>query len=261
MGYVRLIYWNADEAEQRVKQLHSAGYEAVFTPFDRAALQALRNEPPDAVIIDLTRAPSQGRDVGVNIRKYKATRHVPLLFVEGEAQKVERIQALLPDAVYTTWENIADALEAAIAHPPAEPVVPASVMDAYAGTPLRDKLGVKAGTVLCLAGAPEGFESTLGDLPPRATVHRSSKEDPDLTLWFTTSREELEGGIAAMAERAEKGGLWIVWPKKSSGVESDLSQTVVRRVAMAAGLVDFKVCSVDQTWSGLRFTRKKAPAP
>ncbi len=59
----------------------------------------------------------------------------------------------------------------------------------------------------------------------------------------------------------ENGGLWILWPKKSSGVTSDLSQTVVREVAMAAGLVDFKVCSVDETWSGLRFTRKKTLAP
>ena len=66
--------------------------------------------------------------------------------------------------------------------------------------------------------------------------------------------------MAGMTERAEKAGLWIIWPKKSSGVESDLSQTVVREVAMATGLVDFKVCSVDKTWSGLRFTRKKTPA-
>jgi len=261
VGYIRLIHWNADDAEQRAEQLRSAGYEAVSAPFDSAALQALRTEPPDAVLIDLSRAPSQGRDVSLGIRKYKATRRVPLVFVEGEPEKVERIQALLPDAVYTTWENIADVLEEAIAHPPAEPVVPESVMDAYAGTPLPRKLGIKPGSVVCLLGAPRGFESNLGDLPPGATLHRRNQEDTDLTLWFTTSRAQLEMGVSAMLERAEKGGLWIIWPKKSSGVESDLSQTVVRQVAMATGLVDFKVCSVDKTWSGLRFTRKKTPAP
>jgi len=256
VGYIRLIHWNADDAEQRAEQLRSAGYEAVSAPFDSAALQALRTEPPDAVLIDLSRAPSQGRDVGVNIRRYKATRHVPLLFVDGEPQKVERIKALLPDAAYATWKNIADVLEEAIAHPPAEPVVPESVMDAYAGTPLPRKLGIKTGSVVSLAGAPEGFEATLGHLPPGATLHRHSQEDPDLILWFTTSRAQLEQGISEMAERADRGGLWIIWPKKSAGLESDLAQTVVRRVAMAAGLVDFKVCSVDETWSGLRFTQK-----
>jgi CheY-like chemotaxis protein len=260
VGYVRLIHWNVDEAEQRAEKLRSAGYQAVSAPFDRAGLQALRNEPPDAVIIDLSRAPSQGRDMALSIRKYKATRQVPLVFVEGHPGKVERIRALLPDAVYTGWDNITHSLREAIAHPPPGPVVPGSVMDAYAGTPLPRKLGIKAGAVVCLAGAPEGFESTLGVLPPGAALHRHIQEDPDVTLWFTASRGELEEGIVAMAERAEKGGLWIIWPKKSSGVESDLSQTVVRQVALAAGLVDFKVCSVDKTWSGLRFTRRDVRA-
>ena len=208
------------------------------------------------MIIDLSRVPSQGRDVALGIRKYKATRHVPLVFVEGESRKVERIQALLPGAVYTTWDHIADALEEAIAHPPAEPVVPESVMDAYAGTPLPKKLGIKSGSVVSLVNAPEGFEATLGELPKGATMREGGETPSDVTLWFTTSRAQLEQGISEMAERADRGGLWIIWPKKSAGLESDLAQTVVRRVAMAAGLVDFKVCSVDETWSGLRFTQK-----
>ena len=212
------------------------------------------------MIIDLSRVPSQGRDVALGIRKYKATRHVPLVFVEGESRKVERIQALLPDAVYTTWDHIADALEEAIAHPPAEPVVPESVMDAYAGTPLPKKLGIKSGSVVSLVNAPEGFEATLGELPKGATMREGGETPSDVTLWFTTSRAQLEQGITEMAKRAAGGGLWIIWPKKSSGVDSDLSQAAVREVAMAAGLVDFKVCSVDETWSGLRFAQKDARA-
>jgi CheY-like chemotaxis protein len=261
VGYIRLIHWKKTEAQERASRLRALGYRVVSGDFDRDAMRAVRENPPQAAVIDLSRLPSHGRDVAIGLRSYKATRHVPLVFVEGDPPKVKLIQALLPDAIYTTWEKIAGALEEAIVHPPMEPVVPGSVMDAYAGTPLPDKLGIKAGTVICLAGAPVGFEATLGDLPPGATVQRSSDEHSDLTLWFTTSRGELEEGIAGMADRAEKGGLWIIWPKKSSGVESDLSQTVVRQVALAARLVDFKVCSVDQTWSGLRFARKKAPAP
>ena len=259
MGYVRLIHWNADQAELWAEKLRSAGYEAVSAPLDRSALQSLRNEPPDAVIVDLSRLPSQGRDIALSIRKYKATRHVPLVFVGGDSAKVGRIKALLPDAVYTTWEDIEPALETAIAKPPSEPVVPESVMDAYAGTPLPKKLGIKAGSVVSLVDSPDGFRSTLGDLPAGVEFVNGEASNADLILWFTRSRSDLEKGISTMVPLADQAGLWIIWPKKSSGVESDLSQIVVREVAIAAGLVDFKVASIDETWSGLRFTRKKAP--
>jgi hypothetical protein len=255
--YIRLIHWNETEAQERADRLRALGHEVTAGDFDRDALRTLRENPPQAMVIDLSRLPSHGRDVAIGLRSYKATRHVPLVFVGGEPPKVERIRALLPDAVYTTWENIAGALEQAIAHPPAEPVVPKSVMEAYAGTPLPRKLGLRPGSVVFLAGAPADFESTLGDLPPGATLHRHSQEGSDVTLWFTTSRAELERGIADRAKRAEKGGLWIIWPKKSSKVQSDLSENVVRQVALAAGLVDSKVCSVDETWAGLRFTRRQ----
>jgi hypothetical protein len=224
---------------------------------DRTGLLALREDVPQAVVIDLTRAPSQGRDVAVGIRKGQATRNVPLIFVEGAPEKVERIRTLLPDAVYTKWSSIENPLKDAIANPPARPVVPGSVMDAYADTPLPKKLGVKSGSVVLLVNAPESFEATLGDLPMGATLLTNDQAPSDVTLWFTSSKAQLEQGVHEMVERADRGGLWILWPKKSSGVESDLSQTVVRRVAMATGLVDFKVCSFDETWSGLRFSRKR----
>jgi len=210
------------------------------------------------VVIDLSRSPSQGRDLAVNMRMYKATRHVPLVLVGGGQKTVARLQELLPDAVYTTWDVIGDALAGAIARPPADPVVPDSVFAAYAGTPLPKKLGIKADSVVALVGAPEGFEATLGELPQGAVVRRGASGEADVTLWFTTSREELEREIMRMCAFAAGGGLWIIWPKKASGVESDLSQTVVREVGLASGLVDFKVCAVDATWSGLRFTQRKA---
>jgi hypothetical protein len=78
-----------------------------------------------------------------------------------------------------------------------------------------------------------------------------------VTLWFTRSRQALEAGIEEIGDWAGQGRLWIVWPKKASGVTSDLTQQVVRRVGLDAGLVDFKVCAVDKTWSGLCFARRK----
>jgi len=89
------------------------------------------------------------------------------------------------------------------------------------------------------------------------TLSKQARGRPDVTLWFTKSRKELQRGIERMGAFADKGGLWIVWPKKSSGLASDLSQAVVREVGLAAGLVDFKICADDETWSGLRFTPRK----
>ena len=257
MRWIRLIHWNAGEAEERAERLRSAGYEVVHETLDAAGLRALREEPPGAVVIDLGRLPSHGRDVALGIRKYKSTRHVPLVFVAGAPEKVARIRELLPDAVYTGWDQIRDSLEDAIAHPPVDPVVPRSLLEGYSGTPLPKKLGIKASSVVALVGAPEGFEETLGELPEGVVLRRRARGQPDVTLWFVRSRRDLQRGIERMGDFASKGGLWIVWPKKSSGVASDLSQAAVREVGLAAGLVDYKVCAIDATWSGLCFTRRK----
>jgi CheY-like chemotaxis protein len=250
----------ATEATSRAESLSALGYEVDCRPFGRDVLTGMRDSPPDAIVIDLERAPSIGRDVAVSIRMRKSTRAVPVVFAGGDPQKVERIRALLPDATYTSWAGVAGALADAIAHPPENPVVPASVMAAYRGTPLVKKLGIKRGSTLVLDGAPEGFATALVGLPDDVSVTSDPSCERDMTLWFVRSRRELEERISEMGANASGGGLWITWPKKASGVVSDLSQTVVRAVGLASGLVDFKVCSVDATWSGLRFTVRE-PKP
>ncbi len=256
MYRVRLIHSNAAEAEERGHSLRSAGFEVNHDPLTPAGLRALRSDPPDAVVLDLSRALSQGRDLALSLRKQKATRHVPLVFVGGEQGKVARIMELLPDATYTTWDTIGGALERAISCPPAEPVVPASAFEAYAGTPLPQKLGVKSGSTVNLIGAPDGFEETLGELPDGAVLRHEDPSPGGLTLWFVRSRRELVDLIGEMGAFAEGGRLWILWRKKASGIASDLSQTVVRKIGLDSGLVDFKICSVDASWSGLRFSRR-----
>jgi CheY-like chemotaxis protein len=257
MHRVRLIHWNELEAEQRADWLRSYGYEVEVEPFSRDVLLAMRRNPPSAVVIDLGRIPSQGRDVAVGLRSYKDTRHVPLVFLDGQREKVARVKELLPDAHYATWDSVEEALAKAIAHPPAEPIVPESTMAGYAGAPLAKKLGIREGSVVALAGAPEGFEATLGALPSGAATQRHLGGQPDITLWFTRSRHAVQEGLAAMIPYAAGGSLWILWPKKASGVKSDLTQAVVRRAGLDAGLVDFKVASIDATWSGLRFTQRR----
>jgi hypothetical protein len=278
MQRIRLIHWNATEAKERAVQLCAAGYAVEANMLDSAGLRRLRDDPPDGIVIDLNRRPAQGRDVGLTLRKYVATRRVPLVFVGGAPAKVDRIREFLPDAVYTTWGEIEGALQEAIAHPPIDPVVPDSLFDVYAGTPLPKKLGIKAGSTVVLIGAPDRFEATLGELPEGAVVRREAeypsaitrkgttvtrdcsaftRDCSVLTLWFVRAREELDRHIGAMGDAALCGGLWIIWPKKSSGVASDLSQPIVRQTGLASGLVDFKVCSLDKVWTGLRFSRRK----
>jgi hypothetical protein len=258
---IRLIHWNAIEAEVRAAKLQAAGYAVTYGPINPAAIRELRDDPPSAVLIDLTRLPSQGRDLGLLFRKYATTRHVPLVFVEGEPAKIARVKALLPDAVYTTWGQIRGALKQAIAHPLEQVAVPESTFAAYAGVPLVKKLGLKANGTVALVNAPKGFERTLGELPEGVMFHRYSRNVQsgcDLILWFTTSRADLERHIEPIRERVGQDGLWIIWPKKASGVATDLTQVVVRQVGLASGLVDYKVCSIDATWTGLRFALRNA---
>ncbi len=258
MSAVYLIHWNAEEAEERAERLRAAGYEVACEPFQGAStMRRLREDPPSAVVIDLSRLPSQGRDVALGIRATKSTRHFPIVFVDGDPEKVARFKKHLPDAVYTGWSRIRSGLKRAIAHPPAEPVVPRSRLDGYAGTALPKKLGIKAGSVVALAGPPPGFEDTLGELPQGAVLRKGARGPSDVTIWFTKSSKDLERRIQQMATRTKSGVLWIAWPKKASGLKTDLSQVVVRKVGLAAGIVDYKICSIDDTWSGLLFTKRK----
>jgi hypothetical protein len=259
MQRVRLLHWNADEAQERAERLAVLGYKVDYAALDASGLRRLREDPPDAVVIDLGRVPSQGRDVALGLRKHKATRRVPLVFVDGDPEKVARVKLLLPDAVYTTWIKIGEALRDAIAHPPVDPVVPASTMDGYAGTPLPEKLGIKAGSVVVLVDAPDGFEGVLGDLPQGVVLLREEASlERNLTIWFTRSQEELLSRVESMTVQADRGPLWIAWPKKASKMITDLTQQVVREVGLGSGLVDYKICSIDATWSGLLFTRRKS---
>lgn len=131
----------------------------------------------------------------------------------------------------------------------------------YSGTPLPKKLEIKEGTRVALVGAPADFAATLGRLPRGATLKRGIAGPRDLTIWFVTSRRQLEGDVRRMApprDAPAPGHLWIAWPKKSSGMTTDVTEDVLREVLLPMGLVDRKVCAVDQTWSGLLFSWRRA---
>jgi hypothetical protein len=254
---VVVVGWKEAEACERAELFGAHGLTArPFFRTDRSTLAGLREQPPDVVVIDLARAPSRGRDLAIWVRRQKATRHVPLVFVGGEPEKTGRIRETLPDALYTKWEDVFDAIRSALECPNEEPVVP-DTMAGYSGTPLPRKLGIKRGSRVLLMGAPEDFDQTLGELPPRAVVARGDGDPAGVVLFFVRSLAELKRDFGRAANRTAAGGrLWIVWPKKASGICTDVSQTEVRTHGLAAGWVDYKIAAIDATWSGLCFSRR-----
>jgi hypothetical protein len=130
----------------------------------------------------------------------------------------------------------------------------------YSGTPLPRKLGIGDGDEVALIGAPERFEDTLGELPDVSSLHTDLADDAryDVILAFVTRRSELEAELPRLRARmAPACGLWIAWPKRASRMPTDMTDQVVRDVALPTGLVDNKVCAIDDTWSGLRLVIRR----
>ena len=128
-------------------------------------------------------------------------------------------------------------------------------MAGYSGTPLAKKLGIKEGFRLFFFNPPKTLRADLGDLPDGVRIYSKLDAKPfDLIMLFVQSERLLKQQFARLMKRLNQNGmLWVAWPKKSSGVETDLSFDVVQRHGLAAGLVDVKICAVDDTWSGLKF--------
>jgi hypothetical protein len=130
-------------------------------------------------------------------------------------------------------------------------------MAGYSGTPLPRKLGIKQGHEVAFVGAPDGFDATLGGLPEGVRVKSRAAGPLDVIVFFVTRRADLERRFERLAATLDPvGGLWIAWPKGASGVATDMTEAVARDVGLAHGLVDNKVCAIDETWSGLRLVRR-----
>ena len=127
-------------------------------------------------------------------------------------------------------------------------------MAGYSGTPLPRKLGIKPGHRVLALGAPDGFaDGTLGELPDGVALRTTARGKADVIVAFHERRAELARRMPRLRELMEPAaGLWIAWPKRASGVPTDLTEDVVRELALEHRLVDNKVCAIDGTWSGLR---------
>jgi hypothetical protein len=135
----------------------------------------------------------------------------------------------------------------------------ATTSGGYSGTPLPKKLGIREGSRVAVVSAPDGFARVLGPLPSGVDLRTGARGRCDVVVFFVTRRAELARRFPGFVRALEPdGGLWVAWPKKTSGVATDLVFDAVQEVGLDAGLVDNKVCAIDATWSGLRFVRRVA---
>jgi len=255
---IRLFHWNFTEAEAKTLILESLGYEVDYEQYPPKALKQLRNSPPAAVIIDLSRLPSQGRDIAVNILHAKATRNIPIIFVEGDPQKVQQIKMHVPDAIYTHYDQIDEALKKAFTDPPKVKLIPKSIFEPYKHSSLAKKLGIKPNSRLVLVNSPNDFTKTLGELPQNVTIENNLSNKSDIVILFAAKQESLRSQVIEIINELPSGGkLWIAWRKQGTETATRVTQATVRKTGLALGLVDYKICRIDSEWTALLFTRRR----
>jgi hypothetical protein len=135
-------------------------------------------------------------------------------------------------------------------------------MSGYSGTPLAKKLGISPGICVFVEGAPMAYEQLLAPMPDDVTVQSAVDSSTDIVHLFSVSKAELAGALKRALQHLRPGAaLWVSWPKKASKVPTDLTEDVIRDLALPLGLVDVKVCAVDDVWSGLKLVVRKEHRP
>jgi CheY-like chemotaxis protein len=247
MPRVLVIHYEVAEASILASRLRREDFEAeVYTARGAAGFRSIRASPPDAIVIDLSRMPSYGRAIGALLREQKSTRGIPLVFLEGDPAKTPLLRHVLPDAVVTNVLRIGPVLRKAILHPPLEPAVPDPTR-----LPLTGKLRIKEGSTVALRHAPEDFLTKLGP-PPEGARFNCRPAYADSVILFVKSVASLGRELPSLASGMRRGRtIWVMWPKKSSGVASDLTSVKIVEMCCAFGLSGYKTCAVDDTWSAM----------
>jgi hypothetical protein len=175
-------------------------------------LRKLRNNLPAVVVIDLSRLPSQGRDIAINLGHAKATRNIPIVFVGGDQQKASQVKTHVPDALYTDYDQIHAALKEAIAHPPEVTVVPKSIFEPYRHASLAKKIGTKPNTTLVLIDPPKDFTKNLSELARSDSIQEELSDQPDLIIPFAETLKDLQNRTTKIINKlGPHGKLWITW--------------------------------------------------
>lgn len=257
MKTVKLLSWHED-VMTKAASLKRRGLTIDSAPLIRtsAAVGELTHLNPAALVFDLDKLPSRSREIALILRSSRSAHHIPILFAGGSPEKTERIRSENPDAIYAAWSEAPRALAALLLHPPDTPAL-APPRD-FSATPLLKKLGINMSMEVALIAAPDGFEELLGDLPENTALLSRLHPTTSLALCFIRSLADLASTLDLLTLRLPKpASVWIIHPKRSGKHHVDFNQNHVRDASLAAGLVDYKVCSINEDWSALKFAWRK----
>ncbi|MGA7236804.1 MAG: hypothetical protein WBY44_14045 [Bryobacteraceae bacterium] len=244
---------------ERAVALRDAGFKVDSSRLNTSrVIGTIKENPPAAIVIDLDRLPSHGRAVAAALRSSASTRGIPIVFAGGIEEKIAAAREELPDAVFSPWKSAATAIRQALKAQAANPVKTRPYMERYTGSGLARKLGLQTVIPCALIGAPEGFGETIDGLPEDFAFQSRIAADTKLVIWFVrTSAEMIFAAERASLHMPIGASVWIVYPKRSGSLRCDFVATDVRESALALGLVDYKICAVDDDWTGMKFARRK----
>lgn len=273
MKTVKLISFHR-EAEAHAALLKQPGVTVDSAPLIRtsAVIGEMASLNPVALVLDLDKLPSHAREIALALRGSKSARHIPILFA-GELSpsadgslpdKFARLKSELPDIPYATWPNARKALAALLKSPVTEPpVVPAQ--RTYTAS-LPQKLGIVSALdkskpkprQIALLAAPGEFPAQLGDLPETISFTTRITAHTHLAMCFVRSLGDLPGLFDLLTYNLPEGAsAWVVYPKGAPKQQREFNENDVRRLGLASGLVDYKICSIDGNWSAMKFARRK----
>jgi predicted metal-dependent hydrolase len=222
-----------------------------------ADIKKLAERGLNCIMISLQYAPSMGRDIGIYLRKYKLTRHVPMIFLNGNEEAVAGVRKLLPDAFYICQDELKNQLPSIIEVRNETPVIPDTIFEAYKDVPLEKKLGLIKGMRILIVNSPLDFTEKFNEYNLNF-VEEISKNN-DMIFWFLSTQEQISDQLHHILPVIGKGGIWMFWQKKQPKWIPYFNEVMVRKLGMDNGLVDYKICSVDSEWTGLKFSIRKKP--
>lgn len=259
--HICLVCWSDELRDQHAAFLRDAGFAVTAMPRDKTGgvIGYMRDLAPSAVVIDLDRLPSHGREVGISLRTSKTTRHIPLIFAGGPAEKVARLETELPAATYSGWDKLPAVMKKAVVAAPDVPLAVPSHMQRWASNDLPRKLGLISGVTAALLNDRHGVAEIFGDLPGDVVLSARISCDTRLAIFVTTSLAEIQASLdKARAQLDPAASFWIFHPKTNPKRRLDFNQEHVRELGLAAGFVDYKVAGINDDWSALKFATRKA---
>jgi hypothetical protein len=257
MRTVKLLSWHEDIAT-KAAALKNRGVKIDASPLIRTSgpIGELAHLNPAVLVLDLDKLPSKSREIAEVLRSSKSAHHIPILFAGGQPEKTIRLRSENPNSSYATWTEAPRALANLLKQPPSTPA--AAPPRNFSSTPLLKKLGINANMEVALIAAPDAFEELLSDLPENTVFTSRIRPTTSLALCFIRSLEDLAATLDLLALRLPRQvSVWIVHPKRTARHRVDFNQNHVRDQSLAAGLVDYKVCSIDNDWSALKFSWRK----